>query len=212
MPIQPDRFIKTVIFTVMICLLAVSVFADEAGIVRPYEREGGFTPKNRIDSLVIASLRKHNIQPANICSDEVLVRRVYIDVIGTLPKADEVRKFLEDENPGKRSQLIEALMKRKEFTDYWTLKWCDLLRVKSEFPINLWPNAVQAYNRWIHDAVRKNMPYDQFARELLTSSGSNFRVPQVNFYRAIQGREPSSIAGAVALTFMGVRFENLPQG
>ena len=70
---------------------------------------------------------------------------------------------------------------------------------------------MQAYHRWIRDAIACNMPYDQFARELLTSSGSNFRVPQVNFYRAIQGQESSAIAGAVALTFMGVRLENWPE-
>ena len=90
------------------------------------------------------------------------------------------------------------------------MKWCDLLRVKSEFPINLWPNAVQAYHRWIREALRANMPYDRFARELLTSSGSNFRVPPVNFYRAVQGRARNPIAAAVALTFMGRRIETWP--
>ena len=65
------------------------------------------------------------------------------------------------------------------------MKWSELLRVKSEFPINLWPNAVQAYYRWIHTAIRDNMPYDRFARQLLISNGSNFRVPEVNFYRAV---------------------------
>ena len=86
--------------------------------------------------------------------------------------------------------LIDRLLERPEFADYWAMKWCDLLRVKSEFPINLWPNAVQAYHRWIRTAVRENMPYDQFARELLTASGSNFRVPPVNFYRAVQKQGP----------------------
>jgi hypothetical protein len=132
-------------------------------------------------------------------------------VIGTLPTPKEASDFLHDQNPNNRISLINRLLEREEFVDYWTLKWCDLLRVKSEFPINLWPNAVQAYYHWIHDCIRTNMPYDQFARELLTSSGSNFRVPQVNFYRAIQGRQPSDIARAVALTFMGTRYENLPQ-
>jgi len=122
-----------------------------------------------------------------------------------------VRTFLQDHHPEKRAVLIDALLQREEFADYWSLKWCDLLRVKAEFPINLWPNAVQAYHRWIYDSLRANMPYDQFARELLTSSGSNFRVPQVNFYRAIQGQESSAIAAAVALTFMGVRLEQWPQ-
>jgi len=80
--------------------------------------------------------------------------------------------------------------------------------VKSEFPVNLWPNGVQAYQRWIRDAVKENRPYNEFARELLTSSGSNFREPAVNFYRAVQGSKPEAIAEMVALTFMGVRTEH----
>jgi hypothetical protein len=91
------------------------------------------------------------------------------------------------------------------------MKWCDLLRVKSEFPINLWPNAVQAYHRWIRSCVKENVPYDRFVREMLTASGSNFRKPQVNFYRAVQSRQPQAIAQAVALSFMGVRPESWPQ-
>ncbi len=131
-------------------------------------------------------------------------------MIGTLPSPKEVEDFLEDQHPNKRAALIDNLFNREEFADYLTLKWCDLLRVKSEFPIDLWPNAVQAYHRWVYEAVRQNRPYNQFVRDLLTSSGSNFRVPQVNFYRAVPGRDPSSIAKAVALTFMGVRFERWP--
>jgi hypothetical protein len=183
----------------------------------PRERFGQFesdtrlTAANDIDTLAMATWQKQGIEPANLCSDEVFIRRVYLDVIGTLPEPQEVQEFLKDAQPNKRATLIDALLEREEFADYWSLKWCDLLRVKAEFPINLWPNAVQAYHRWIHDCLRQNMPYDQFARELLTWSGSNFRVPQVNFYRAIQGRQPSAIAAAVALTFMGVRIENWSQ-
>ncbi|MHC4204735.1 MAG: DUF1553 domain-containing protein [Planctomycetota bacterium] len=177
----------------------------------PFEYSGEFAANNRIDTLIIRSFRKKGIKPANLCSDAVFIRRVYLDVIGTLPEPKKVREFLQDSSGRKRAALIHELLRRDEFADYWSLKWCDLLRVKAEFPVNLWPNAVQAYHRWIHDCLRDNMPYDQFAREMLTSSGSNFRVPQVNFYRAIQGQEPSAIAGAVALTFMGVRLENWPQ-
>jgi len=175
-----------------------------------FETNAPYTPRNRIDTLVMGTLRDKGIKPAKLCSDAVFVRRVYLDVIGTLPEPQEVRSFLQDSRPNKRAALIDTLLKRDEFADYWSLKWCDLLRVKAEFPINLWPNAVQAYHRWIHDCLKQNMPYDQFVREMLTSSGSNFRVPQVNFYRAIQGHEPSAIAAAVALTFMGVRPENWP--
>jgi hypothetical protein len=148
-----------------------------------------------------------------MCTDQVFLRRVYLDVTGTLPEPQEIRKFFNNPSPSirRRMALIHELLQSGEFADYWSLKWGDLLRVKAEFPINLWPNAVQAYHRWIHDALAQNMPYDQFARELLTSSGSNFRVPQVNFYRAIQGQEPSAIASAVALTFMGVRLDKWPE-
>lgn len=169
------------------------------------ERAGPATP---IDEIIRAGLAGHSIAPAYPCSDEVFIRRVYLDVTGTLPDPKETVAFLSDTNPRKRAALIDELLKRPEYADYWAMKWCDILRVKSEYPINLWPNAVQAYHRWIRDAVARNMPYDQFARELLTSSGSNFRVPPVNFYRAIQGRHPSAIAGAVALTFMGTRIEH----
>jgi len=168
-------------------------------------------PINIIDEPVLATLRARGIEPANLCSDEVFIRRVYLDVIGTLPEPQEVRSFLQNRRPDKRAALIDALLAREEFANYWSLKWCDLLRVKAEFPVNLWPNAVQAYHRWIRDSLRENMPYDRFARALLTSSGSNFRVPPVNFYRAIQGREPSAIAQAVALTFMGTRIEKWPE-
>ncbi len=196
---------KRALLFVVVLVAALGSQGAEPPIVRPFERDARLAPTNPIDALVLASLRKRGIRPANLCSDVVFIRRVYLDVIGTLPEPMEVRKFLQDRSPNKRAALIDALLKREEFADYWSLKWCDLLRVKSEFPINLWPNAVQAYHRWIRDAIRENRPYDQFVRELLTSSGSNFRVPPVNFYRAIQGREPGAIADAVALTFMGVR-------
>jgi hypothetical protein len=177
----------------------------------PYETDGSFTTTNPVDALVLAQLRERGIEPANLCSDEVFIRRAFLDVIGTLPTPLEARSFLEDTRTDKRALLIDSLLKRDEFADYWSLKWCDLLRVKSEFPINLWPNAVQAYHRWVYDAVRENRPYDRFARELLTSSGSNFRVPAANFYRAVQGRQPSSIAEAVALAFMGARMDKWPE-
>ena len=183
-----------------------------AGQFQSEKRRTG-TGLNRIDTFVMANLRKQGIQPAVLCTDQVFVRRVYLDVTGTLPEPEEIRKFFENKSPSlrKRAGLIHSLLQRDEFADYWSLKWGDLLRIKAEFPINLWPNAVQAYHRWIHDAIKENMPYDQFVRELLTSSGSNFRVPQVNFYRAIQGQEPAAIANAVALTFMGVRLDKWPE-
>jgi hypothetical protein len=168
------------------------------------------TPQGRIDELVFAKWKQLGIEPANQCSDAVFLRRVYLDVIGTLPTVEEARAFLGDKSPDKRSRLIDALLERPEFADFWAMKWSDLLRVKAEFPINLWPNAAQAYHHWIREAIKTNMPYDKFVRALLTSSGSNFRTPQVNFYRALQSKDPKGIAQAVALTFMGMRADKWP--
>lgn len=173
----------------------------------PYELAGAPAQKTTIDKAVFERLQKTGIAPAPLCSDAVFVRRVYLDVIGTLPTAAEARQFLQDPSPRKREALIDALLARDEFNDLWTTKWCDLLRVKAEFPINLWPNAAQAYHRWVYTAVRDNLPYDQFARTLLTSNGSNFREGPVNFFRALQSKEPDGIGRTVALTFMGVRAE-----
>ncbi len=174
----------------------------------PFEWSAAPRPADRIDQLVFGQLARLGIEPAHVCSDVVFVRRVFLDVTGTVPTAAEVRAFLGDTRPDKRARLIDQLLVREEFADYWTMKWCDILRVKAEFPINLWPNAAQAYHRWIYAAVRDNMPYDQFARTLLTSSGSNFRAGAVNFYRAIQARDAQGLAHAVALTFLGSRTEN----
>ena len=202
---------RKTLLAMLVSMAAFSVQGSEPRVVFPFEIGGEVVAMNNIDTLVLSRLQKKGIEPANLCSDEAFIRRVYLDVIGTLPKPIEVRQFLRDRNPDKRFALIEHLLEREEFVDYWALKWGDILRVKAEFPINLWPNAVQAYHRWICDSIRENKPYDQFARELLTSSGSNFRVPPVNFYRALQGHDPSAIAETVALTFMGVRLGNWPE-
>lgn len=169
------------------------------------------TPANQIDEIVFAKLSSMGIQP-RLCSDAVFVRRAYLDVIGTLPSEEEARDFIRDpDTKTKRRRLIDRLLQRDEFADYWSMRWGDILRIKAEFPVNLWPNAAQAYHRWVRASIAQNKPYDVFVREMLTSSGSNFRVGPVNFYRAVQNRTPEGIATAVALTFMGSRAESWPK-
>ena len=176
-----------------------------------FESRAPLVSKGKIDDLVFARWKELGIQPANPASDAAFFRRAYIDVIGTLPTAKESADFLADPNPNKRAALIDRLLDRDEFPEYCAMKWSDLLRVKAEFPINLWPNAAQAYYHWILGSLRANKPYDRFARELLTESGSNFRNPPVNFYRAMQNRTPEGMAQTVALTFMGARAGEWPK-
>ena len=197
-------------------ILAVAFSAAVAGAANAemgpgiFESSAAVTPEGQIDKLVMARLSPLGIQPA-LCSDAVFVRRVYLDVIGTLPTAKEAREFIADpDTKDKRRLLIDRLLERDEFADCWAMKWGDILRIKAEFPVNLWPNAAQAYHRYVRASIAANKPYDKFAREMLTSSGSNFRVGPVNFYRAIQNRTPEGIASAVALTFMGTRADKWP--
>ncbi|MGA2621327.1 MAG: DUF1549 and DUF1553 domain-containing protein [Thermoguttaceae bacterium] len=176
---------------------------------------------NKIDELVNAKLKELGIPASELCTDQEFLRRAFLDVIGTLPKPEEARAFLADNDPQKRSKLIDRLLQRPEYADYWTLKWGDLLRMKSETPIQMWPNAVQAYRQWVHRAIVENKPYDRFATELITATGSSSRDPPANYYRAIaqlsdpgfagsgkdSPRDPMHQADATAAVFMGVRME-----
>ncbi len=204
------------VVSVQLCavVLAVSFAATVRAADRPltiFESAAEASTDSPVDRAVFAQLEQRGIQPARLCPDHVFLRRVYLDVAGTLPTAAEAEAFIRDRKPGKRKALIDRLLAAGTYADYWAMKWSDLLRVKAEFPINLWPNAAQAYHRWIHDCLRENRPYDQFVREQLTSNGSNFRVAPVNFYRALQSKEPEALAKAVALTFMGERLDKWPE-
>jgi hypothetical protein len=192
---------------------AVSIGASPPGqsVFERSAASGLAAANGRIDELVSARLKSLHIEPAGLCSDAVFIRRAYLDVIGTLPTETETKMFLSDQDPNKRGVLIDRLLERSEFADYWAMKWSDLLRVKSEFPINLWPNAVQAYHHWIQAGIKENLPYDEFVRQMLTANGSNFRAPPVNFYRAVQSKDAQTLARTVALTFMGTRAEQWPK-
>lgn len=167
-------------------------------------------PANKIDEIVFAKLKALGIQPV-LCSDAVFVRRAYLDLTGKLPTAEEAKAFIQNTDKNKRVALIDRLLEQPAHFDYWAMKWSDILRVKAEFPVKVWPNAAQAYYRWLWESVAQNKPYDQFARDLLTSSGSNFRVGPVNFYRAIQNKTPEGITGVVGLAFMGTRVRSWPE-
>jgi hypothetical protein len=199
------KFLFAICFVIPVLLFAVT---PESAI---YESDEAFSPCGRLDEIVLKNLKEHNLTPAKRSSDATFLRRVYVDLIGTVPTFNEAKLFLADKSPDKRSKLIDSLLNREEFALYWSLKWCDILRVKSEFPINLWPNAVQAYHHWIWDSIEKNKPYDQFARELLTTSGSNFREPAVNFYRATQNRTPEGFAKVAVQAFLCSKFDKWPE-
>ena len=137
-------------------------------------------------------------------TDAVMVRRLFLDLAGRIPTKDEAQAYVFSGNPNKRESLVERLLASKAFADYWAMRFCDILRVKSEFPINLWPNAVYVYHARIRAFVERNEPWDAFGRALLTSQGSDFRDAEVNFFRATDRRTPEGWAEATAQTFLGI--------
>ena len=135
-------------------------------------------------------------------ADFLICRRLYLDICGRIPTPEEVTEYVNSRDTRKREKLVDALLDSDDFADYYAMRYCDFLRVKSEFPINLWPNAVYVYHHWIRETIRRDMPWNDFARTLLYSRGSNFRVPQVNFLRATARRTPEGLSEAVSTSLL----------
>ena len=160
-----------------------------------------------IDLVVNRNLRALGVQPSALCTDAEFLRRACLDLMGALPPAAKTRAFLADTDPRKREKLVDWIFTQPAYAEYWAMRWCDVLRVKSEFPSNLWPQAVAVYHAWLRDALAANMRYDAIARALLLTAGSNFRNPPVNFYRATDKRTPEGLASAFAIIFLGARLD-----
>ena len=139
------------------------------------------------------------------CSDEVFLRRLYLTVTGALPTPQECVEFLDSKEADKREKLVDKLLESELGLKYMQMRWGDILRIKSEFPSNLWPNGVQAYNRWVYEQLLNNVPYNKMVYDLIISQGSNFRAPAVNFYRGFQKRSPENVYANINLLFLGNR-------
>jgi hypothetical protein len=159
-----------------------------------------FRRNNFIDDMVIDKLKALNIAPSAPASDSSFIRRAYLDAAGILPTAEEVEDFLADKSPDKRARLADALIKRDEFVDYWAYKWSDLMLVSSQAR-KLKPNAVRAYYNWIRDSVKENKPWDKFAREIFTSSGSTLENGELNYF--VLHESPGELAENATQAFLG---------
>ena len=155
--------------------------------------------RNFIDDLVLEKLQSLHLPPSPRCGDSEFIRRAFIDAIGLLPTAQETREFLADKSPTKRDKLIESLLRRPEFVDYWSYKWSDLLLVSSK---QLKPPAMWSYYNWIRDNVAANTPWDVFARNLLTAQGSALENGAANFY--VLHDDPRGMSETTAQAFLGM--------
>jgi hypothetical protein len=162
----------------------------------------GPSPVNYVDEHVFAKLRSLRMNPSAAASDGVFLRRAFLDALGIPPTAEEARAFAADAGGDKRARLIDQLLQRPEFADWWSLKWADLLRNEEKV---LDEKGVQSFQHWIRRGVADGKPLDQFVRELVTARGSTYISPAANFYRA--NRDPVTRAEAAAQLFLGVRLQ-----
>jgi hypothetical protein len=158
--------------------------------------------ENFIDAHVFTRLEKLRTNPSQLCTDGEFLRRAYLDLLGLLPTPEEARAFLADNRPDRRARLVDALLQRPEFLDYWALRFSDILRNEEK---QLDRKGVQVYYDWIRQALARNMPLNEFARELVASRGSTYKDGAANYYRAL--RDPYTRAEATAQVFLGIRMQ-----
>jgi hypothetical protein len=167
---------------------------------RPAPDLGALTPNNRIDELTFAQWKELRLTPAELAPDHVFLRRAYLDAIGLLPTPAESRAFLASTDPKKREKLIDALLARPEFAEFWAQKWSDLLRNEEK---SLDKKGVAVFFRWIAAQLAADRPLNEFARDILAATGSTYANPPANFWRAV--RDPTQRSESVAQVFLGVR-------
>ena len=164
-----------------------------------------FTPNNFIDEFVLAKLKKLNIRSSPLTTDDVFMRRVYLDTVGRLPTPDEVKAFLADTSPDKRTHLIDMLLDTPEWVNLRTLKLADMLRIHPRQLGNasVGETGATLFHEWVQDGVKQNRPYDQVVRELITARGSTSLHGPPNYYRI--ERQPAGRAETTAQVFLGIR-------
>jgi hypothetical protein len=157
---------------------------------------------NFIDEIVFSKLKRLNIVPSELCADEEFLRRAHLDLIGVLPTAEEARKFLASRAPNKRAELVDELLERPEYADFWGLYWSDRLSNSRQF---LYEKGTFFFQQWLREAMAQNLPYDQFARDLITSTGGLYEVAPTSYYPLMKKAE--DMATTTSQIFLGVSVE-----
>jgi hypothetical protein len=186
-------------FMGLVDVSCVTVPADE---VLPASHYAALPANNFIDRLAYERFEKLGLRPSELCTDAEFIRRASLDAIGSLPTPEEVRGFLADTDPRKRSRLIDRLLEDPRYADHWAIKWADLLRPN---PFRVGVKSVYLIDQWLRESFRQNKPYDQFAREIITAQGSTHRYGPVVVFR--DRREPADITTLMSQVFLGVRLE-----
>lgn len=179
--------------------------ATVAQVTLPYglkPDDTGFTPRNFIDEKLAQKWKSLGLSPSPLCSDEEFIRRVYLDAIGTLPTPDEIKAFLASKDASKRDKLIDAVLNRPEFVDFWAYKWGDLLRINRDV---LQDKGMWAFHNWVRASLRDNLPMDKMVRDIITAEGSTFLDGPANYYQT--ARTPADWSETTVQLFLGIRIQ-----
>ncbi|MES2595225.1 MAG: DUF1549 domain-containing protein [Verrucomicrobiota bacterium] len=136
----------------------------------------------QIEKLVATNLEKQKLQATAPASDDVFVRRVYLDIAGRIPSMKESADFLADQAPDKRAKLIDELLASDGYVQNFYNFWADILRLRSQLAIGNSQPAGAAYSNWLRESLAKNVPYDDMVREMVTASGKTYENGAVGFY------------------------------
>lgn len=158
--------------------------------------------QNYVDQHVFAKLKQMSILPSDLCGDAEFLRRAYLDAIGRLPTVEESKAFLADKSANKREALIDRLVAMPEFSDFWALKWADVLRSNRK---TIQQKGSYGFQLWLRDQIQSEVGLDAIVRELLTSTGNTYSNPPANYYRI--AKDPESLAESTAQLFLGVRMQ-----
>ncbi|MEO1995568.1 MAG: DUF1549 and DUF1553 domain-containing protein [Planctomycetaceae bacterium] len=178
-----------------VAICRVTLPRTEVEFQRPPEQ-------NFIDGHAWNKLELLRIQPSSLTDDSAFMRRVFLDTIGTLPTVDEARAFLDDAHPRKRQALIDHLLERDEYADYWAMRWSDILRVDKE---RVTPQGAVAMTRWLRRQFHDNVPYDQFVTAVVTARGNTLSEGPVGFFQIHD--KPEMVSRSISQLFLGVRIE-----
>jgi hypothetical protein len=205
--VTPDGIVKGKGLGETAILIRAAGFLASApvGVIGPAIANYPAVPRaNFIDDAIFSKLRKVNILPSDIASDAEFLRRVCLDLTGTLPPPERVREFLALRDPKKREKLVDALIASPEFTDYWTFRFSDIFRV-AIFANGLTPKFSQKYWEWIRDNIATNRPYDEVARERLSAEG--YGAASRHFIPYNQIGPPADVMAEEVRVFFGRRLD-----
>jgi len=170
--------------------------------ILPASEYASYPVHNFIDRLALDHFQALGLKPSDPCRDDEFLRRASLDATGTLPTLEQVRAFLADSSPEKRAHVIDRLLADPTYADHWAIKWGDLLRPN---PARVGVKSVFVLDQWLREAFRRNVPYDQMVRELITIQGSTHRDGPAVIYR--DRREPADLTTIFSQILLGTRLD-----